>query len=158
MYATNEQKAVIIKACGEPAVILYEFYLSKANEDTYVHTDKKNARVFGWTIAKARVVRLKLEKAGWFKHIKTRNSTYSITAYFLGLVKVLEYKIETSKPQMNVQQVVDVLDGLSVKYSDKKKHPLLKRWLKAGYIDLSVLELQVFKSDAMKFVDQYYLA
>lgn len=157
LYANNTEKAAIIKDCGDSAVVLYGFYLAKSNDKRYKHTDKKTALTFGWSESKAQRVRLSLEKAGWYKAITSRNGNYSIISYFLGPIRVLQHKIETSKPKLSIASVVVLLDGLPIKYTEKQKHQILKRWLKAGYMGLSKPEQDAYTADRFEFINKIYL-
>lgn len=158
MYATLPEQQAIIQACGEPAVILYEYYLSKRASEFGDLVDKKVARTFCWSEKKAQQVRLKLKKAGWIDQELTTNSagTYKSTVYFLGLIKVLEYRIKVSKPKKTIVDVVNDLNGLAVKYTDKQKHTLLIRWLKAGYIVMAPFEQKAFDENPIEFVEKFF--
>jgi len=52
-YLRMEDKRNIIKECNDSAVILFEYYLSKADIDSFEYTDEKD-------------VRLKLQKTGYY--------------------------------------------------------------------------------------------
>lgn len=147
MYASNEEIAAIIKSCGEPAALLYGFYLSKAQDPKYRFTDHKTARVFGWKVNKARNIRLKLEKAGWFAHTKTSGATIKVEVFFIGPVEVLAYKLEAARGSWGVAKVVAALKALPVSYASEKTRGLLKRWINAGYVKMLPAEEIAYNQD-----------
>jgi len=72
MYLTQQEKRELIKECGDAALILFEFYLSKAGAPDYQYTDEKSGIALGWSTRKSKDVRLKLTKTGYFYEATAR--------------------------------------------------------------------------------------
>jgi hypothetical protein len=151
MYASNEENAAIIKSCGEPAALLYGFYLSKAHDSKYRFSDDKTARVFGWKVNKARIIRLKLEKAGWFAHTKTSGATIKVEVFFIGPVEVLAYMVEASKKKWSPADIAARLNALPLPYASEKKRTLLLRWISAGFVKMIAAEKTAYTENAYAF-------
>jgi len=66
IYLTWKEKVKLMKECGDAAVILLEFYMSKAGLPGYVYSDEKSAKSLDWTIHKVKKVRLKLQRANYY--------------------------------------------------------------------------------------------
>lgn len=85
-YLTAEERRDMIKTCGEPAVLLFDYYIKLAslNEPEEI-TDEKAGHFFGWSWQKAQRYRIKLTKAGWVDQTRytLRNGNRGIT-YYLG--------------------------------------------------------------------------
>lgn len=73
-YLTMDEKREVIRECGDSAVILYEFYVSKQNTKDYDFSDSKASRAIGWSREKVQRIRLKLEKYSYFKRVKDHNT------------------------------------------------------------------------------------
>lgn len=63
-YLTLDERKSAVKEVGDNALILYEHYIRTGTPD-YHFTDDKNAYVIGWSTAKAKRIRLLLEKHGY---------------------------------------------------------------------------------------------
>lgn len=72
-YLTSEQKREVIQECGDSALILYEYFVSKGNIDNFEFTDVKSSRSLGWAVAKTQRIRLVLEKHNYFRKVKDGN-------------------------------------------------------------------------------------
>ncbi len=66
IYLTTSQKVQIMKQCSDSALILYEFYLSKAAAPGYAFEDSKVAAALGWHISKVSRLRQQLTREGYF--------------------------------------------------------------------------------------------
>ena len=73
-YLTLEEKREVMTDCGDSAVILYEFYISKGGVDDYDFSDGKAGRALGWTDSKVQRIRLVLEKKHFFRKLKDHNT------------------------------------------------------------------------------------
>ena len=96
IYLNWAEKVVLMKECGDAAVILLEFYMSKAGMPGYVYTDQKSATALKWTVAKVRFVRGKLQKAGYYcmKSVRHVRSRKRILIFYIGKDAVLTHKNE----------------------------------------------------------------
>lgn len=94
VYLTWIQKKEIMAECGDAAVILFEFFLSKAGIRDYQYTDSKAGKVLGWKNSKVKNVRLKLRSAGYFYEKSAGYSDGSkITTTYLGKREVEKAKV-----------------------------------------------------------------
>jgi len=83
-YMNWGQKKEVIKDINEVALVLLEFYYSKAGMTDYEYSDKQVARALDWSVSKVRDYRLKLEKANYFKKTVVRSRTDTSTIVLLG--------------------------------------------------------------------------
>ena len=90
-YAPLNIKKQCMKECGDSALILYEFYLSKAGVKDYQFTDERVAYALDWDISKVKRHRIRLIKAKWYK---SATATYpngkKVTTYYIGKKAVTE--------------------------------------------------------------------
>ena len=80
-YLRMEDKRNIIKECNDSAVILFEYYLSKADIDSFEYTDEKD-------------VRLKLQKTGCYLQRSEELRDGSIVITYLGKDSYTNREIE----------------------------------------------------------------
>ena len=73
-YLTQQEKRSIYLDCGERALVLYEFYVSKQNVPEYDFSDSKASEATGLSLRKVQDTRRVLEKAGYFKLVKDHNT------------------------------------------------------------------------------------
>ena len=66
VYLTWNEKVRMMNECNEQALILYEFYLSKAAVRGYAFEDAKAASALDWKISKVKRVRQDLTNKGYF--------------------------------------------------------------------------------------------
>ena len=93
MYLTLENKKTIITECGDAALILLDYFYLKANVPNFKHTDEKASYSLGWSTRKAKDIRLKLTKAGYFHQATARYPDgRKITTTYLGKDSVKEVK------------------------------------------------------------------
>jgi len=94
VYLTWIQKKEIMAECGDAAVILFEFFLSKAGIRDYQYTDGKAGKVLGWKDSKVKKVRLKLRSAGYF-YEESASYTHGrkVTTTYLGKQEVQKAKV-----------------------------------------------------------------
>jgi len=78
-----KQKKEVIKDTNEIGLVLLDFYYSKIGAD-YDYKDDRVAKALDWKVTKVRDNRLKLEKAGYFKQVITKNSTTIVYNTILG--------------------------------------------------------------------------
>jgi len=93
MYLRLKDKVEIMNRCNsDSAVILFEYYLSKAGIEDFEFTDKKAAHALEWSIRKVQEVRKKLIKAGYFLQKKgTYHDGRKIVTTYLGREKTEEF-------------------------------------------------------------------
>lgn len=70
MYLRLKDKKELMAKCGDAALILYEFYMSKAGVEGYGFYDIAAAEALGWNVHKVKTNRLKLTKSQFFKQCK----------------------------------------------------------------------------------------
>ena len=80
---TWTQKKEVVADINEIALMLLEFYYSKAGFD-YEFEDAQVAKALDWTVKKVSDNRRRLEKAGYFKKEITRNSKSSTLNVLIG--------------------------------------------------------------------------
>jgi hypothetical protein len=99
LYLTWKEKVQLMKECGDAAVILLEFFFSKAGTPDYEFNDKKSAKALGWSTSKVRFVRTRLQKANYFYSLAARNVRNKRRYVFISLGKeaVLEKKAQHNK-------------------------------------------------------------
>ncbi len=110
MYLRLQDKVEIMQDCNsDAAVILFEYYLSKAGIEEFEFSDYKASHALKWSERKVQEVRKKLTKAGYFLQKKGnyRDGRKIITTY-LGKEKTKEFltlehyeKVEESKYEEN---------------------------------------------------------
>ena len=83
-YMNWTQKKEVIKDINEIALVLLEFYYSKAGLEGYAFTDKQVAKALDWSLSKVRDYRLKLEKEGYFNKTIIRGRTDTSTIVLIG--------------------------------------------------------------------------
>lgn len=74
MYLRLQDKVAVMNECGEAALILYEFYISKAGTPNYSFSDKAAGNSLNWDLQKVQRNRLKLVKAKYFKQVSGKLS------------------------------------------------------------------------------------
>jgi len=89
MYLRLQDKVEIMENCkSDSAVILFEYYLSKAGIEEFEFTDDKAAHALKWSVRKVQEVRKRLIKAGYFLQKKgTYNDGRKIVTTYLGRAK-----------------------------------------------------------------------
>ena len=65
-YLTGAERRDLGRQAGDPGVLLYEYLLRMTSIGTENITDAGIAEYFGWDPTKAKRVRLKLTRLGWF--------------------------------------------------------------------------------------------
>jgi len=70
MFLTIKQKVEIMNECGDSALILMEFYLSKSGTPNYSYADDKVGKSLNWKPRKVEMHRQRLQKAKWFRQDK----------------------------------------------------------------------------------------
>lgn len=92
MYLRLQDKVEIMQECNSDAVILFEYYLSKAGIGEFEFTDVKTATALKWTERKVQEVRKKLTKAGYYLQKKgSYNDGRKIVTTYLGKAKTAEF-------------------------------------------------------------------
>jgi len=95
MFLRLEDKKDLMKECGDAAMILFEYYLSKAGLENYEYTDQKCGLALGWSTRKVQETRLKLSRAGYFLQRKGKLQGGTVIFTYLGKDKVKnQLKIE----------------------------------------------------------------
>lgn len=93
MISDRERKTIIAEL-GDPACMLYEFYLRMASHGNVPLTDENASEYFGWKPSKVRTYRNALTNAGWFRQVR---GTYAdgrrSMTYYIGEEAVRESKI-----------------------------------------------------------------
>ena len=88
-YLHLQDKIDVMKACGDPALILYEFYLSKSGTPDYTFDDESVARAISWNKSKVKKYRLKLTTENYFLQRKGKlNDGARITITYLDPVLI----------------------------------------------------------------------
>ena len=82
-YMTWKQKLEVVNDTNEIALMLLEFYYSKASMK-YDFDDEQVAKALNWTTKKVSDNRRKLEKVGYFNKEITRNSKSSTLNILIG--------------------------------------------------------------------------
>jgi len=101
MYLRQKDKADIMEKCGDAALILYEFYLSKGGLDTYAFLDKDAARAMRWNIYKVAKNRRKLVEQNYFLQINTKFADKrKITVTYLDPKLIHEINEVKSDPEL----------------------------------------------------------
>lgn len=84
-YLSADERRELIKEIGDPACMLYEYYLRMASIPNQVITDDLAADYFGWNTRKVKRYRQALTKAGWFDAAKyTIAKTRKGISYYIG--------------------------------------------------------------------------
>ena len=90
-FLSDIERKQLIADLGDPACMLYEYYLRMASIGDVQLTDKSASEYFGWSERKAKRNRLALDRAGWFRQAK---ATYSdgrkAMSYYIGQDAVSE--------------------------------------------------------------------
>ena len=84
IYLSIKEKKEVILECGDSALIMYDFYISKGGARDYQFSDGKTATALGWDERKAQRIRLKLEKSKYIKTIPFRNGKKLHIVTYLG--------------------------------------------------------------------------
>jgi len=85
MFLTMKQKVEIMKLCGDSALILMEFYLSKAGTPNYAYSDEIASKALGWDSSKVKRHRQRLQNSKWFRQDKGKyNNGEPFTVTILG--------------------------------------------------------------------------
>ena len=93
MYLRLQDKVEIMQACNSDAVILYEYYLSKAGVEEFELSDEKAAIALRWSLRKIQEVRKKLVKEGFFLQKKGRYTDgRKIITTYLGRSKTAPFR------------------------------------------------------------------
>lgn len=79
-YLSAVERRELIKTLGDPACMLFEYYLRMASIPNQIITDNLAAEYFGWNSRKVRRYRQALQQAGWYAHSK-----YSISKHRRGV-------------------------------------------------------------------------
>jgi len=83
-YLTIKEKKEVILECGDAALIMYEFYISKGGAKDYQFIDSKTSAALGWDISKAKRIRLKLEKHKYVKTLTFSNKKGKYVVTYIG--------------------------------------------------------------------------
>lgn len=84
MYLRLKDKTEVMEKCGDAALILYEFYISKSGVPEYAFTDESAAKALNWNIHKVKRNRLSLIKNNYFKQVNgTLNDGRKVTVTYL---------------------------------------------------------------------------
>ena len=84
MYLRLQDKKEVMDKCGDAALILYEFYVSKAGTPDYPFSDDLAAKALGWNVHKIKRNRLALAKSNYFKQINGKlNDGRKVTVTYL---------------------------------------------------------------------------
>ena len=108
IYLTGKEKRQVIAEVGDAGCVLMDYYLSVSGRKHFVITDEKAARALGWKKTKARDVRLKLTKAGWFFHRKTTKGVVT-HIYYLGKNCVANRNLSVDERRAKESNYEDVL-------------------------------------------------
>jgi hypothetical protein len=65
-YLLLQDKIDVMKACGDPALILYEYYLAKSGQPDFTFEDDVVAKSIQWTKSKVKKNRLRLTGEDYF--------------------------------------------------------------------------------------------
>lgn len=91
MYIPKDERIQVMRDVGDSALILYEFYVTRATRDGYQFTDSDAAENLGWTERKVQKMRLKLTQSHYFYQVGGRlNDGTKTRNFFLGKKKVLD--------------------------------------------------------------------
>lgn len=92
-YLTEKEKKEVILECGDSALILIDYYISKGNIPNYEFNDSKTGYALGWKKEKVQRHRLLLEKNGYLytKLFKASDGDRIINTY-IGKENVLKGK------------------------------------------------------------------
>lgn len=91
MYLTLQDKVEVMAQCGDSAMILYEYYVSKGGKDNYSFSDELVAKALHWKIRKVKTYRLKLVANNYFKQMSGRfSSGKKFTVTYLDPVEIRE--------------------------------------------------------------------
>lgn len=66
-YLSDSNRRELIKTIGDPACLLFDYYLRMASKEDREITDSDVASQFGWDIQKVQRYRRALQKNGWFR-------------------------------------------------------------------------------------------
>ena len=92
MYLRFNDKKELMSECGDAALILMEYYLSKGGAFGFEFTDEKSADVLGWSERKVGDSRRRLIKAYYFLQKSGRYSDGTVfKTTFLGKKRVKKY-------------------------------------------------------------------
>ena len=94
MYLTQSERRALLAACGDAALLLLEYYIRMASlKEKEEITDEKAANYFGWRPEKAKRIRQKLIKAGWFDQARiTLHKGGRGIVYFIGQEPVSRHR------------------------------------------------------------------
>lgn len=81
-YMSDAERRQIIDQVGDPACMLYDYYLRMASIGEQELTDQAAAEYFGWSEQKAKRNRLALARAGFFRSAGGRLSDGKRTIYY----------------------------------------------------------------------------
>ena len=107
VYLTLKDKKALMEECGIPAMVLFEFYLSKSSLPNYEYSDGTTAKALGWTIHTVKNHRLKLQRAGYFLKTKaTYTDGRSLTHVLLGKDVVASAKEQVALAQKEPNEII----------------------------------------------------
>lgn len=69
-YLTINEIKEVSNICGDSAVVLLEYYLSRAGTPKFEYTDEKSAKALGWTKKKTQRNRLILTENNWYREAR----------------------------------------------------------------------------------------
>lgn len=106
MYLRLQDKKEVMTKCGDAALILYEFYVSKAGTPDYSFSDELAAKALGWSVQKVKRTRLILTKSNFFKQVQGKlNDGRKITVTYLE--PALIYAISKAKTNEEILTLIE---------------------------------------------------
>ena len=101
VYLLQKERQDLMKECGDAALILYEYYLSKAGVPLYSFADEIVAPKLGWNIYKVKKNRLKLIKSNYFRQVSGRlNDGRKVTVTYLDKEEVADINTLANDPEL----------------------------------------------------------
>jgi hypothetical protein len=89
IYLTQKEKNKLREEIGMGALLLFEFYLTKANTPDYNFEDVRVAKALEMSVRKVKELRLKLTKEGLFKKTIHTNQRLKSKSYVIRLGRVI---------------------------------------------------------------------
>ncbi len=96
-YLGLKEKKEVILECGDSALVMYEFYISKGGMKDYMFSDKKTGMALGWNESKVKRIRLKLEKHRYIKTLTFKNPKGKFIVTYLSKENVSETEQKSFK-------------------------------------------------------------
>ncbi len=101
MFLRLKDKTEVMENCGDAALILYEFYISKAGAPNYAFTDAQASDALNWNIHKIQQNRLKLTKHDYFKQVNGKlNDGRRVTVTYLEPELIREINSLANDPEL----------------------------------------------------------